>query len=489
LRGKGLVSPSPFPFIEKFEGWRNRVATYAVQSILILLTVFTPFAFGSVEVWAISLMELGILSILILSAVQGLSRENSRNAPVNKRDKIIYAILLLFLCLAALQLIPLPRGLLKVVSPRTSTLRSTLSPEVSPLSFPISFVPFSTLFEFFKWFTLSGLFVFLLHWKKLKAGNPFRHKLITLIFVTGVLQSLAGLLEFIIGSGSIIQIAEGPVPFATGTFSNPNYFAGYLLMVLPLGIVLLRTRGLGHEAGDWRHRIASVQGGAILTGFGVIVMALTLILSGSRMGILSLFLSVTAIGLLFADRQISRKVLNIPLVLLLLALLCAIYLGVDAVIERFYTASEGFQSRWTFWKNTVQIIKDFPLLGSGLGTFADVFPLYHTIHIRGFITHAENDFLQLGSEVGTVGAGLLLSLFVFLFVKAVTGIRSMSCKNPDRAVAIGGLTGILALMLHSIVERNIQVPANAFLYTVLWAIVLQSAAAKDQIRGKRNINP
>jgi hypothetical protein len=75
--------------------------------------------------------------------------------------------------------------------------------------------------------------------------------------------------------------------------------------------------------------------------------------------------------------------------------------------------------------------------------------------------------------VGIIGAGLLLILFFFLFFKALSGIRLMSHREAGRYIGISGLVGILALMLHSIVERNIQVPANAFLYTLLWVIVLR----------------
>ena len=101
--------------------------------------------------------------------------------------------------------------------------------------------------------------------------------------------------------------------------------------------------------------------------------------------------------------------------------------------------------------------------------------MYRSFHIVGLHTHAENDFLQLASEVGLLGAGLLFVLFVSLFYKATTGIRLLTYREPKKYIGIGCLIGILALMFHSIVERNIQVPANAFLYTVMWVMVLTIA--------------
>ena len=155
-------------------------------------------------------------------------------------------------------------------------------------------------------------------------------------------------------------------------------------------------------------------------------------------------------------------------------------IGLDAVISRFFAVSEGFKNRWEIWANTLQIIKDFPLMGSGLGTFTQVFPAYRSFHIEGLVTHAENDFLQLVSEAGLVGTGLLTIAFLFLFYRVFSGIRKLSPEDSRRYIGIGGLVGILALLIHSNVERNIQVPANAFLFLVILALVLKVSTQKTE---------
>jgi O-antigen ligase len=261
----------------------------------------------------------------------------------------------------------------------------------------------------------------------------------------------------------------------TGTFINRNYLAGYLLMVIPLSVGYLFSRETisTNRFMGWRHWLSSLDGKTLLIGFSVIVMILGLLFSASRMGILSLLLSFSLISFLFRNPERGKRSSKTVVLIFGLALLWAAWIGLDAVISRFFSVSEGFEERWKFWVNTFQIFKDFPILGSGLGTFIQVFPMYRSFHITGLVTHAENDFLQLASEVGLLGIGLLLVTFLFLFFKGVSGIRSMSYKEPKRYIGIGGLVGILALMFHSIVERNIQVPSNAFLYTMLWAIVLR----------------
>ena len=470
-----------------------------IKLILIFLIVFTPIAFGSIELWAFSIMELGILLIIILWSIDSIKSKTSlislsatshqpsaknklslfyQSAIGNRQSAMPFILLSLFLFLILFQLLPLPSGVLKVVSPKTWALRHQLlitnsSFELSALSFPLSFFPFATQIEFFKWLTLIGLFFFLLRWRHSKKDVI---RLIPIIMLVGVAESLYGMFEFFSGHKHILHLnMEAEIAAVTGTFLNRNYFAGYLLMVIPLSLGYLFSREATqiNRFRGWRERLISLDGKTLLIGFCVIVMVLGLLFSASRMGISSLLLSFTLLSLLFRNPSRGQKFSRTSILILGLALLWAAWIGLDAVISRFFTSSEDFKGRWIFWVNTFQIFKDFPIFGSGLGTFTWVFPMYRSFHLIGIATHAENDYLQLASEVGLVGVGLLLILFLFFFYKAVSGIRSLSHRDSGRYIGIGGLVGILALMFHSIVERNIQVPSNALLYVILWAIVLR----------------
>jgi len=451
-----------------------------IKYTLILLFIFTPIAFGSMEIWAFSLMELGILFIVSLWAIQNLMR-NAECGMRNFRYEIIF--ISIFLALILFQMIPLPAGVAKVLSPKAYELRQFLANAIPQSAirnpqFPVSFVPFLTKIEFYKWLTLAAFFLFSLHWKYF--GDEFRitHQLIIVIFLTGVFESLYGMFEFLSGHEHILYLKG--ISSVTGTFINRNYFAGYLLMVIPLSMGLLFSRAALHAGRfkGWRHRLSSVDGKTLLIAFGVIVMILGLIFSASRMGIVSLLLSFTLISILFKTPQRGKGFSKTSFLILGLAVLWALWIGLDAVIGRFFNVSEDLKWRWTTWKDTFEIVKDFPILGSGLGTFSQIFPMYKSFHMRRFVSHAENDFLQLASEVGLIGMGILVILFIFLFVRAVLGIRAMSVTEPGRYIGIGGLVGILALMFHSMVERNLQVPANAFLFTFLWALVLKTATPR-----------
>jgi O-antigen ligase len=446
-----------------------------IKLILIILLIFTPIAFGSVELWAFSLVELGILLIIVLWAIQSFILRTPSfplRTPNSELRTIHFVFLFLFLFLVLIQMIPLPSGIVKIISPNTYALRHSLTFDLSPLTFHLSFVPFATRIEFFKWLTLTGLFLFLLNWKLF--NRSIINHLILIIMSVGIAESLYGMLELFSGHRYILNL-DMQVSAVAGTFINQNYFAGYLLMVIPLSIgyffsreAFQRSRFMG-----WRHRLSSLDGKTLLIAFGIILMILGLLFSASRMGIVSLLLSFSLISFLFRESQRGQRFSRTTVLIFGLAFLWAAWIGLDAVISRFFTVSEGFEIRWMFWADTLRIFKTFPLIGSGLGTFVHVFPMFRSFHIRGLVTHAENDFLQLLSEVGIIGIGLLLILFLFLFFKVVSGIRSLSQRDSQKYIGMGGVVGILALMFHSLVERNIQIPANAFLYAFIWAAVLK----------------
>jgi putative inorganic carbon (HCO3(-)) transporter len=459
--------------------------------LLILLFVFTPIAFGSIELWAFSLMELGILLIIILWSIQSFLLRTPHSEIRIPHSKISMVLLSLFLLLVLFQMLPLPSGLLKILSPKTFELRNSLSVFDSQLltfnsKFQISLVPFVTQIEFFKWLTLSGFFLFLLYWRQ--SNKEVIHHLIPVLMLVGIGESLYGTFEFFSGHKYILHLnMEAMISSVTGTFINRNTFAGYLLMVIPLSVGFLFSREVIQEGRlrGWRHQLVTLDGKTLLIGFSVIVMILGLLFSASRMGIASLLLSFTLIIFLFRSPQKEKRFSRSLILILGLAILWSAWIGLDAVISRFFTSSEDFKMRWRIWVDTFQMIKDFPLFGSGLGTFLQVFPIYRSFHIRGLVTHSENDFLQLLSEVGILGTGLLVILFFFLFFKAFSGIRTLSYREPGRYIAIGGLVGILALMFHSIVERNIQIPANAFLYAFIWALILRISQSN---KGDRDVN-
>jgi len=448
-----------------------------IKIILIFLLIFTPVAFGSMELWAVTVMEFGILAMIALYVTgQIFSRREQPGAsadpegPKKKSYRLPIFLLGLFLALILFQMIPLPPGLLKILSPKTYELRQQFAfPfEGGGSAYgPISLFPYATKVEFFKWTALVGFFIFLPHWKGFGRGLKEMAPYLLTIMMVGIAESLYGIFEFLSGHRHILHVeAPNLIKSVMGTFVNPNYFAGYLLMVIPLSIGYLFARETEQEFyyRGWRHRFSSLDGKTLLMWFGVIVMILALIFSASRMGIACLLLSFGVIILIFRDPQGERRLSRTVIFILALAVVWAAWLGLDAVIGRFTTLPGDFLFRRRIWGNTFEIIKDFPLLGTGLGTFAQVFPLYQSFPIQGVITHAENDYLQLASDTGIVGMIFLLVVFVIILVDVFSKVRFLSGSYSNRYIFVGGLVGILALMVFSLFERNIQVSSNTLYF-------------------------
>jgi hypothetical protein len=116
----------------------------------------------------------------------------------------------------------------------------------------------------------------------------------------------------------------------------------------------------------WRHRLSSLDGKTLLIAFGIILMILGLLFSASRMGIVSLLFSFTLISFLFGESQRGQRFSRATVWIFGLAFLWAAWIGLDAVVSRFFTVSESFEERWRFWVNTVQIFKDFLLTSARL---------------------------------------------------------------------------------------------------------------------------
>jgi O-antigen ligase len=247
-------------------------------------------------------------------------------------------------------------------------------------------------------------------------------------------------------------------------FVNKNHFAGYVEMAIPL------TMGyfLGITSRPKKIILASVA----------VIMITALFLAASRAGILCFAASLIFMAFALRLRRASKGKAAFIYALVFIALIFAVVMGIEPVLERFKTiAGELFsrESRLFMWADTLRIIKDFPLLGSGLGTFRDIYPAYRTLTVQEPVFYAHSDFLQLVCETGLLGLGLVL-WFLFIFYKEVFSLWLGRHHPFAKGITLGGLTGILAILLHSFFDFGLQIPANALLLTVIIVLVYKSAS-------------
>jgi O-antigen ligase len=112
--------------------------------------------------------------------------------------------------------------------------------------------------------------------------------------------------------------------------------------------------------------------------------------------------------------------------------------------------------------------RDYPVFGSGLGSFPVVFPRYSGSATALAYTHAHNDYLEFGAEAGAVGLSLL-GLMVLLSFAAALRAQQLRRDPLMRGLSFAAMMGILALMIHSAADFNLQIPANALTFMLLLA--------------------
>jgi len=419
---------------------------YSIAALLYFLLIFSPFAFGGVQIFPLTIIESASFFILFIWQVKRISGQPS---PISKASFWIPAILFLFL--VNFQLAPLPRVILGSFSSKHLYIFTTFIPaEALPKAqYCLTVCKASTVHKLFE--LLSYLSVFFVLLNILETKKQLEH-LILLIIAMGFLVSIIGMANNF-----------------TYPFINKNHFAGYMEMTSFLAVGYLLT-GL-----DKRKRI--------IFSFVAIVMILGLFLSLSRGGLLCFLFSLGIMFYLLRLRKAIRRKSLLIAGIIAFTFLFMIIVGAEPFLERvstiFKKETVSADARWNIWKDTLRIIPDFPLFGAGFGTFRNIYPMYKTFIVQASVLQAHNDFLQLISETGFLGLALAF-WFLYSFFKNVF-VAWQSQHHPFiKGIVLGGGCGVLSLLLHSFFDFNLQIPANALLLVVLMAVVWKSANIKKE---------
>jgi len=216
--------------------------------------------------------------------------------------------------------------------------------------------------------------------------------------------------------------------------------------------------------------------------FSIILMVLALIFSGSRMGQFSFLAAMAGTAILSAIRLAGKgqKRISAPLLLIVIGcisigVLWGAWKGLDPVIERWGTADQAImQSRGILWETTRPLVNDFPLTGTGLGTYELAYRSYQPESLGTAVyDHAHNDYLQVLAETGWIGFVLWLAFFVIFLARVI--VRWVRNQDPYAvAIGAGGIAATMAILVHSFGEFNLQIPANALLLFIIMAITWRS---------------
>lgn len=323
--------------------------------------------------------------------------------------------------------------------------------------------------------------------------------LLGVLVVSGVVQAFYGTMMTLSGLEWLIV---GPKDFhvghATGTFVNRNHLAGYLELTLAAGIgLLLALRQVGRFR--WAGLFDTLMGPKMRLRLALIIMVIGLVMTHSRMGNTAFFSSLLLAGglfLVFDKQHRLRNGLLLASILLIDMLIVSQYFGLDRLKERLVNTrfsdvvvdgavvEQANELRGTVFNQALPLATERPWIGQGAGSFETVFPPYAG-DLPLHYDHAHNDFLQFFIEYGVIGSlplGLFVLVSLFYALKAMTQQHSLYRSG----VGCGAALGIVALMLHSLTDFNLQIPSNAATYVVICAIaVLASTHRVGSGRSKR----
>ena len=312
-----------------------------------------------------------------------------------------------------------------------------------------------------------------------------------ILVLSGVFQAFFGSMMTLSGIEYLLFSKKDSYQgFATGTFVNRNHLAGYLEMTLAIGIgLLLASWSPDDTLRTWKQRVRSVLrlllSAKLLLRVMLAIMVIALVLTRSRMGNTAFFSSMMIAGaialLMFrvntgsiramlAKRETRSVVILLSSLMVIDLFIVGTWFGVEKVMTRIEQSSTTHDAdRVEVSKNTIKLWQDYPLVGSGGGSFYASYPRYRPEAINAYYQYAHEDYLQIGAETGLIGLGLLGAMVV---MSLGAGCLAMKRRNEPlmRGMGFASVMGIVALLIHSTVDFNLQIPANSATFMVVLAL-------------------
>jgi len=428
--------------------------------LLCVAIILSALAYGTVHYWALAVFFLGAVVMLILWLIDGWTLGTLRISL-----NVLQLPLLGMLLLGLIQLLP---------------LRNPDSIGISSVPFvkSLSLDPYSTRFILIQvtalliYFSASLVFI----------DSPQRLRLLVrTITIFGFLLAIFGLTQSFTTS-KVYWIRELPQSQAFGPFINRHHFAGYMELALAVPLGLLFSGSLEKEK-------------RFIYLFAVGLMGVALIMTNSRGGLISLIAEILFLVAVGGFRRSSKKRKSpqrtsgfktaairagLALAMVVVVFGAVALLGGDNALTRLLgslNTDDPTAGRAHFWAVTVDIIKTHPLLGIGLGAFSVVYTGYDSRNGLFRLEQAHNDYLQVLSDGGIVGAAL--GLFFIISLLRMGFARRESHDDFRRGVATGALAGCFAVLVHSFFDFTLHTTSNALLFLILAALATMNGRVED----------
>jgi O-antigen ligase len=445
---------------------RHSLASRFAFLVICVAIVVSALAYGTVHYWALALFNIGALTVLLLWVLDAW-----RLGTFRVSRNLLQLPLLGALGLGLFQLLPLR----ETTAGGASIAGVANSLSLDPYSTRLVLVQLATLLIYF-----AATLVFV--------DTPHRLRLLVrTIMVFGFLLAIFGLTQSFTSPTKVYWIRELPQSTAFGPFINRHHFAGYMELTIALPLGLLFAGAVEKER-------------RIIYFFIAGLMGVALVMTASRGGIISLvaeimFLVVaTAIwrkpeeGRRVKTSRVKGAAIRIGMASALLVglFLGVIYFGGEFSINRFIDSvntDDPTTGRAHFWSVTLDIIKAHPYVGTGLGAFGVIYTRYDSRNGLFRLEQAHNDYLQVLSDAGVVGAVLGISFVLLLFYKALS--RAKSKDDFRRGVALAALSGCFAVLVHSFFDFTLHTTANALLFLVMAALATLDGRVEEAPRKRR----
>jgi O-antigen ligase len=413
-----------------------------IDSVLLFgsfsLLLFAPLAFGAVEPWAIFVLSLGTASLCLLWSWRQFNAGYVRISP-----NPLFAPMVAFATVVAVQFV-----------------------------FRTSAYQYATLSGAMLYFVYAAL-AFIC--SQLLQRTAQVKMLACILSGYGLLVAVFAIVQSLSSNGKLYWVrAPRAGGWIYGPYVSHNHYAGLMEMLFPVALVAALGR---HIPGNWRW----------VPAFAAVLMASTIFLSGSRGGMMVFLGQMVVLGIVLSMQKNRRSIWITAAVLLLIAVLM-LWVGGQDVVSRIASIHSETRSeldtglRLRIDRDGLRMFAKKPILGWGLGTFPVVYPEFRSFYTNKFVNRAHNDYVQLMVETGLLGFAAAMWFVFALYRGAVKKLRDWQW-DTNGSVALAAMLGCTGILIHSFLDSNLQIPANAAFFYVLAAI----AAADTRFGSHRRL--
>jgi O-antigen ligase len=469
----------------------SKILAVTIEAVVLLLVVLSPWALGAVD----PPFEAAVLAVIGLLLVLWGARMVAEGRILLRRTPFL-AILAGWFALGVVQIIPMPHAVLGLLSPETARLYSSLLPE-TPESLAdgesllppfergrtLSVYPGATRHFLLRLLALMALFAVV---QENVASEASLRRLAIVATLNGFALALLAIFQYFRGPPNVIYGTFAAPAEVFGPFICRNHYPFYLNMCIGLGLGWLLAVRQHYHQHDQQPGVplAVLQQPEILwIGSGLGLMVTSVLLSRSRGGIVALLLAVAGAALLHLLHDYRRSRLDLPLVVGGVVLALTAWFGLDLVKERLETVWMGEalrESRAPLWSMLLPLVWQFPLFGTGLGTFEAVEALHRQTpnDVSLQYEHAHNDYLEAWIEGGLIGFVLVTALAVLVILYAYRAYRRYVREETGHFV-LGAALALFTVVIHSFGDFGMHIPAIAILASVIAAHLTVLSANRE----------